>query len=665
MKRSLQSSYDIGNKLLYLICILPICLFVIAFSLSLPINDKRIEFPWLDSKLDFAISYFVDNERSDFEYFSFKATGFGKKGRLGGNIKLSKTHVMNVKSESSKLYLKASSKAFYNGYSWYDNDNQLTQLGVSNNNYSMQINQDAEEFINGIYIETGMNQNDKIFKPSKAEIEFVNLKTKSIFAPLKVNNINFRNFQTLFVDNEQIISSSGKQQKGFSYSLEYNNLILNSDEFKNILRRSEKGYYRKLLNSYIKDDLANSALEILKQNKPLYIDMESFPIDNKIVSESNLVTNRIDWEPVNISKKRILETKELSDLIIKADEIYKRYTQIPYFIPQRVSQLAHDLTKDFDNNYDKAKAIETYLSSTYKYTLSPGNIPRDRDFVDYFLFEGKKGYCTYYASAMAIMLRCIGIPARYVEGYVMPPLATNGVYKVTNEQAHAWVEVYFEGFGWIPFEPTASYVSRMYYDTTITSQSYDDTMRNSGYSSYLEYLEMMERNKNNSNISYDNSESNTVVDNTTNNVLFVLIIIAIVIGIILLTFISLVSLNTIKSYLKIRRIKKAEPNTAVLLAYNYILKILKTQNISYYPGETPNQFGLRVEKRLDFKGYSYNKTDFIKISSHYVAARYSKTLLTIHEQEAMLEFISTLLSITYERMGKLKYIITRYVLGKL
>lgn len=641
MKRSTELSYDMGNKLLYLICILPVCLFVIAFSLSLPINDKRIEFPWLDSKFDYATSYFVDSEKSDFEYFSFKATGFGNKSRLGGNIKQSKTHVMNVKSESSKLYLKASSKAFYNGYSWYDDNEQLKQLGTSSNNYSIQINQDAEEFNNGIYIETARNNNDKIFTPSKAEIEFVNLKTKSIFTPIKVSNITFRSFQTLFIDNEQMISSSGKQQKGFSYSLEYNNIILNSNELKKILRKSQKGYYHKLFNNYKMDDMTTSAYGISS--------LVRVPINDRVSALFN---------------GRIISTKEVNDLIYKTDEIYKRYTQIPYIITPRVKQLAQDLTKDYDNNYDRAKAIETYLSSNYEYTLNPGNTPRDKDFVDYFLFEGKKGYCTYYASAMAVLLRCIGIPTRYVEGYVMPPSSENGVYKVTNEQAHAWVEVYFEGFGWIPFEPTAAFVARMYYDTTITSQAYNDDMRYAGYKSYLEYLEMMEKNKNSSNISYDNSESTTATDNNTNKAFIVVIIIAIPIGILLLAFISLVSLNIIRSYFNIRRIRKAEPNSSVLLAYNYILKVLRTQNIVYYPAETPTQFGLRVEKNFDFKSYSYNKTNFIKISNHYVNARYSKTLLTINEKQAMLDFIPILLNTTVERMGKIKFIIAKFVFGK-
>lgn len=642
-KRSKELTYNIGNKLLYLICILPVCLLVIAFSLSLPINEDRIEIPWLDSKINYIVDYIRDSERSDFDYFSFKSTGFGNNGRLGGNLKPSKTHVLNVKSESSKLYLKASSKPFYNGCSWYDDNEQLTQLGASRYNYTIQINQDSEEFNNGMFIETGSLKNDKIFKSSKAEIEFVNLKTKSIFIPSKVNSLTLDGNNTLFSDNEQMISSSDKKKKGFSYSSEYNNLILSSDDLKTLLRKSYKGYYSDLLKKWYQ-----------AENSYTIYDMTSFV--------RNSYTENISIK----SSEKIISTKEMQDLITKADSINKRYTQLPFLITERVKNLAKDLTKDCNNNYDKAKAIETYLSSTYTYTLSPGTPPRNQDFVDYFLFEGKKGYCTYYATAMVVLLRCIGIPSRYVEGYVMPPTAENGVYKVTNEQAHAWVEVYFEGFGWIPFEPTATFVAKMYYDTTITSQSYNDDMQNSGYKSYLEYLEMMERNKNNASNSYDVDNLDTTTTETkSNNVFLVLIIVLIIIGITLLAFAILVLTNIIKSYCTMRRIRKAQPNSSVLLAYNYILKVLSIQNIFYNPAETPNEFGKRVEKIFNFKSYSFNKINFITVSNYYIAARYSKALLSEKDKQAMIDFLDILIELTIERIGKFKFIKAKFIFGKI
>ncbi|PYG87560.1 transglutaminase superfamily protein [Ruminiclostridium sufflavum DSM 19573] len=640
-RRSKESTYVIENKLMYLVCILPVCILVIAFSLSLPVGSNRIEISWLDEKFDNAANYFFEKDRADFDYFSIEATGFGNNSRLGGNIKLNKAHVMNVKSESSKLYLKASSKAFYNGHGWYDNNEQLTQLGTSRNNYTIQLNQDAEEFCDGIFIETGSLDNDEIFKPVKTEIEFENIKTKSIFVPLKTNAITFRNFQTLFSDNEQMISSSGKQSRGFIYTAEYNNLMLNSDKLKSILRKSYKGYFSNLLEKYYAGESPSFVLNMSGLVKIPYTDRTS-----KLFNE------------------RIISNKEMKDFISRTYNIYERYTQLPEEVTPRVRQLAQNLTKTEYNNYDKAKAVESYLSSNFPYTLSPGRPPIDKDFVDYFLFEGKKGYCTYYATAMTVLLRCIDIPARFVEGYVMPPKADNGIFKVTNEQAHAWVEVYLEGFGWIPFEPTASFTGKMYYDTTITSQAFEDKMPDSGYSSYLDYLEMLEKNKNKAGAGYDGNISDLSEENEAGNVFLVIIIILTSLGMFLLAFILLIIINTVKHNFAIRKIRRLEPNKSVLEGYSYILKVLHTRNIFYEPGETPAQFGKRIEKTFDFKGYSLNKTDFTRITSHYINARYSKVLLKVNDREDMLYFINVLLDMTADQAGRFKSIMSRYILGK-
>lgn len=109
--------------------------------------------------------------------------------------------------------------------------------------------------------------------------------------------------------------------------------------------------------------------------------------------------------------------------------------------------------------------IRKYLQENTKYTLSPGKTPEGKDFVEYFLFGNKKGYCSHYASAATLMLRAMGIPARYVEGYVAKSTKLdngaryNGKVSVnlTDENAHAWVEIYFKGYGWVPVEMTSGY----------------------------------------------------------------------------------------------------------------------------------------------------------------------------------------------------------------
>jgi transglutaminase-like putative cysteine protease len=137
---------------------------------------------------------------------------------------------------------------------------------------------------------------------------------------------------------------------------------------------------------------------------------------------------------------------------IYPDWVVPRYLQLPDSLPERVHRLAEELTEGLDNKYDETKAIETYLRQL-PYNLDiPG--PRlGQDGVDYFLFDEQQGYCDYYASAMVVMLRSIGVPARYVRGYIQPG-SDEGIYRLLESDGHAWPEVYFPGYGWIEFEPT-------------------------------------------------------------------------------------------------------------------------------------------------------------------------------------------------------------------
>jgi hypothetical protein len=117
-----------------------------------------------------------------------------------------------------------------------------------------------------------------------------------------------------------------------------------------------------------------------------------------------------------------------------------------------VHLLAEQLTEGIDTPYDKAKAIESALRRIpYDDQIEAPGLTQDG--VDYFLFEVKAGYCDYYASAMVVLLRSVGVPARYVRGYSEGE-AEDGVFHLLESDGHAWPEVYFPQYGWIEFEPT-------------------------------------------------------------------------------------------------------------------------------------------------------------------------------------------------------------------
>ncbi len=128
------------------------------------------------------------------------------------------------------------------------------------------------------------------------------------------------------------------------------------------------------------------------------------------------------------------------------------YTQLPSSTPDRVARRADRITRDAETPYAKAVAIESWLEANKRYSL---NASHDGDDVtDQFVFEMEQGYCEYFATSMAVMLRSQDVPARYVVGYSTGQPQGNGTYLVRAMNAHAWVEVYFPDTGWVRFDPT-------------------------------------------------------------------------------------------------------------------------------------------------------------------------------------------------------------------
>ncbi len=146
-------------------------------------------------------------------------------------------------------------------------------------------------------------------------------------------------------------------------------------------------------------------------------------------------------------------------------EILQVYTQLPDSLPERVRNMAERVVGRAGNAYDMAIAVQTYLRETYPYNLKVEPPPPGRDAVDYFLYEAQEGFCSYYASAMAVMLRARGVPARVATGYATGEYdPQRGAYRVPVSASHAWVEVYFPSYGWVEFEPTPARVTFDYSD---------------------------------------------------------------------------------------------------------------------------------------------------------------------------------------------------------
>ncbi len=178
-------------------------------------------------------------------------------------------------------------------------------------------------------------------------------------------------------------------------------------------------------------------------------------------------------EQKNLEGMRILVGASIDERIYRADSqipvygqddlraagraypawVTQSYLNLPDQVPKRVHELAAELSTSESNPFDQAVAIERYLRR-FPYTLDVPTPPADQDIADYFLFDLQKGYCDYYATAMVVMARSAGLPARLATGYIGGSPQSDGQYQVTEDLAHSWPQIYFPGYGWIDFEPT-------------------------------------------------------------------------------------------------------------------------------------------------------------------------------------------------------------------
>ncbi|MDF2557269.1 MAG: transglutaminase [Bacillales bacterium] len=142
-----------------------------------------------------------------------------------------------------------------------------------------------------------------------------------------------------------------------------------------------------------------------------------------------------------------------------------RYVQLPEGFSHRVKMLAVEITKDIPNDYDKIKAIEDYLKNgDFEYSLTGVPDPKkNQDYVDQFLFDSKKGYCDNFSSAFVILCRSLNFQARWVRGFNEGTFKKGEldkkIFEITNLDAHSWGEVYFNEYGWVPFEPTPGFTN--------------------------------------------------------------------------------------------------------------------------------------------------------------------------------------------------------------
>lgn len=593
----------------FLLFSVPICAIVLISAYYMPSSERPIQWSWMDSKIEAMDRYIKTNFNiGNSEYFSINSTGFGKEGsKLGGNISLNNTIVMKVDSSEGGIYLKGAVREVYTGDSWENISGEPTTLKQRSqlNNF----NEDLVELSQGMrVISNRFNVLNDIFNKTSIEITYENLKTKTIFIPSKVDNLTFEKEPlNVSVDSYGMISNEDFLGKQFKYTAELYNINKNDQGIESLLRSSRRGLYSR----YAGENFRNSN----------------------------------QYQRSTLSRSNAERLAEISN------NVYGKYLQLPEELPQRVSKLAREITSSANNDYDRAKAIESYLSKNYRYTLEPGNIPQNHDFVDYFLFDSKQGYCTYYASAMTVLVRSIGIPARYVEGYMLPSKPVSGKsYEVTNKEAHAWVEVYFEGFGWIPFEPTSSF-AQGFNDVPKQTSNIEEAAPEQ---TQIEQNNQVKADTSRNNSSEDSSAGN--IDNGVKTQKVPFINAAIIISVVLLLWILFFS--AIKRRVFLYRVQKLPLQEGVIKMYKHFLRAFSVQGLKIQSGETALKYAQRIDETLGFK-----PLNFETITDIFNKACYSNIPIDKEEMQLIINFYSIFQAQCKEKKGWFRYFVYNKILG--
>ncbi|HEX3037458.1 MAG TPA: transglutaminaseTgpA domain-containing protein [Oscillospiraceae bacterium] len=357
--------------------------------------------------------------------------------------------------------------------------------------------------------------------------------------------------------------------------------------------------------------------------------------------------------------------------------LYDYNTALPDDIKQKVIKLCQDNHFSSDNLDAEINAVQTYLATNCQYTLSPGKTPANRDFVDYFLFENRKGYCVHFATAATILLRAMGIPARYVEGYVanandLAALDSDGYTNIKDSRAHAWTEVYIPVYGWVPVETTPGFyqtdssnlATGAGEEPTPSQETASGTPSSKGPEKKVAPDSEPESSMPaSSSLPSSSSASSGIIgqaDNGTNIVANGSISPVIPIACILLLLIVLLAIIYGNRKYAIRWRKQnfhlQDTNKSALAIYDYILKIFAFYDYKYKHDIPMQEFAKRAIHDL----WILHDNEFMDITQIAQKACFSQHKVTEKELAVMYEFAESLVKTHYPLLSRRKKLLFRY-----
>ncbi len=391
----------------YIVWLMPFCILHLGLGLLTPAPEKPYDWQFVKDaygKVSRAVTIWLeDMGRGGQEDFCSAVSGFSEDGKLMSSLVAGDQEILRIQGNrglKTNVYLMGKVYDTFLGNGWTYQHSDLYH----------------ERFVDtmeSLYYLEGYDSEfqEDYFAGTKLSVEYLYFNTGYMFAPLKTYKI---------VDAEYIFDGPNlrfDEQVGYStnYSTYYYQLNINHPSFYAFVHSTKEE----------------------SEERWNQITRDFTPKGEKRVTYEELLQRRKDIEQYYLP-----ETEVSPEVRAYLDEILA----------------------GADTDVEKLIAMENALQQL-EYTMTPGALPETvqdaKGFLDYFLLENKKGYCSYFATAFVLLARAEGIPARYVEGFSIP-VDSNKTVTVYSNMAHAWPEVYLEGVGWIPFEPTPGYEELRY-----------------------------------------------------------------------------------------------------------------------------------------------------------------------------------------------------------
>lgn len=344
--------------------------------------------------------------------------------------------------------------------------------------------------------------------------------------------------------------------------------------------------------------------------------------------------------------------KDIADLEI--------YLQTPKNkITERTKALVKEIVKDANSDFQKAVAIENHLRNNYKYNLNVDEVPENKEFIDYFLFDEKEGYCTYYATSMAIMLRLEGIPSRYIEGYLAQDSVEKGIYEVRHKNAHAWVEAFIEPVGWMAFEPTPAYSIQPRLENYSPHVLNEDTYLSETGENSRSLERSIEGHMIEGDFDFVSSKKNPNYKKTYKDILVDLQ--KNIADIFIIILILIIPVRFLIGFLRYRwqeaQAKKLSNNERIIYLYKQILKLTELLGYPQQYGETHYEYANRVA----YKFYIHNEKGIKEITDIFVKSKYSNSPASDEDVLELEMYRNTLKKRLRNHYGPIVYYYRKYV----